>query len=319
VVALRPTATGVFWITGCRLTCRSIGSAEWVTRRLASASASGGGSSADFDAVSALYSAVAAEGLWIGAEAPVEWTSQRREAWCRTADKEDRGAWFLANADAAQLVGYLAVIRAGVEHADFGVAVAAAHRGLGVGGALLDAAVAWCQAATLSKINCATIALYPYRVWAIWQPAMLTLTYPGDWLTVPPTADAAKRHFWALCKRYARAWGEELIGPWKQEFQARGARHFHISTTPPMGFRDITDPDTGQQREVDFKTWLSITWAEIVNHPDPEQRRNHQAAGTGVDYAQGIKLNDPRRMAVYFANYGTAGSKEYQHRVPTSG
>jgi len=53
-----------------------------------------------------------------------------------------------------------------------------------------------------------------------------------------------------------------------------------------------------------------------VNHPDPEERRKHRAAGTGVDYAEGIKLTDPRRMAVYFAKYGTAGGKEYQHRVP---
>lgn len=35
-----------------------------------------------------------------------------------------------------------------------------------------------------------------------------------------------------------------------------------------------------------------------------------------MDYAEGIKLTDPRRMAVYFAKYGTAGGKEYQHRVP---
>jgi hypothetical protein len=40
-------------------------------------------------------------------------------------------------------------------------------------------------------------------------------------------------------------------------------------------------------------------------------------AGTGVDYAQGIKLADPRRMAVYFAKYGAASTgKEYQHQVP---
>jgi RimJ/RimL family protein N-acetyltransferase len=101
-----------------------------------------------------LYSAVAAEGLWIAAEAPVEWTSQRRQAWCRTADDEDSGAWFLAIDDAANLVGYLAVTRVGAERAEFGMAVAAAHRGFGVGGALLDAAVVWCRAAALSKINC---------------------------------------------------------------------------------------------------------------------------------------------------------------------
>jgi hypothetical protein len=75
-----------------------------------------------------------------------------------------------------------------------------------------------------------------------------------------PTAAAAKRHLWALAKRYARAWGEELIGPWKQEFQARGGPPTSgLSTALPMGFTTITDPHTGRQRKVDFKTWLSST------------------------------------------------------------
>jgi RNA polymerase subunit RPABC4/transcription elongation factor Spt4 len=148
-------------------------------------------------------------------------------------------------------------------------------------------------------------------------PAMLTLTYPGDWLTVAPTSEASMGHFQALCKRYERAWGEPLRGPWKKEFQGRGAPHFHISTTPPMGLTTVTDPETGQPRRVDFRRWLSITWAEIVGHPDPEQRRRHLLAGTGVDYAQGVRLTDPRRMAVYFAKYGAAATgKEYQHCVP---
>ena len=61
-------------------------------------------------------------------------------------------------------------------------------------------------------------------------PAMLTLTYPGDWLTVAPDAQRVTMHFQALCKRYERAWGEPLRGPWKKEFQGRGARH---STSRP--------------------------------------------------------------------------------------
>ncbi|MGH3897755.1 MAG: hypothetical protein ACRDTA_05760, partial [Pseudonocardiaceae bacterium] len=148
-------------------------------------------------------------------------------------------------------------------------------------------------------------------------PAMVTLTYPGDWVAVAPTAEATAEHFALLCKRYRRAWGEPLIGPWKKEFQARGAPHFHLSTTPPMGFTTMIDPLTGGRVEVDFRRWLSITWAEVVAHPDPEEYRKHRLAGTGVDYVEGVKCTDPRRMAVYFAKYGTAGSKEYQHRVPT--
>jgi hypothetical protein len=57
------------------------------------------------------------------------------------------------------------------------------------------------------------------------------------------------------------------------------------------------------------------TWEES-GPTDPEERRKHLLAGTGVDYAEGVKLTDPRRMAVYFAKYGTAGNKEYQHQVP---
>ena len=124
------------------------------------------------------------------------------------------------------------------------------------------------------------------------------------------------RHFQALCKRYQRAWGEPLRGPWKKEFQRRGAPHFHISTTPPMGFTTVTGKN-GETVEVDFRHWLSLTWADIVDHPDTEQYRRHVAAGTGVDYAQGLTLTDPRRMAVYFAKYEVSGDKEYQHRVPS--
>jgi hypothetical protein len=83
---------------------------------------------------------------------------------------------------------------------------------------------------------------------------MLTLTYPGDWLAVAPNGEAVKRHLAALAKRYERVWGEPLVCIWKLEFQARGAPHFHLSTTPPMGFSTIVDPDTGVLRSVDFKT-----------------------------------------------------------------
>jgi hypothetical protein len=41
---------------------------------------------------------------------------------------------------------------------------------------------------------------------------------------------------------------------------------------------------------------LSITWADIVTHPDPEERRKHRLAGTGVR-RQGLKLYRPSRRA----------------------
>lgn len=53
--------------------------------------------------------------------------------------------------------------------------------------------------------------------------------------------------------------------------------------------------------------------------PNPEEYRKHRAAGTGVDYAEGIKLTDARRTAVYFAKYGTAETRNTSTKCPPSG
>jgi len=167
-------------------------------------------------------------------------------------------------------------------------------------------------------------------------PAMLTFTYPGDWLTACPDAGTMTAHVDAWAKRYRQSWSEPLRAPWKREFQHRGAPHIHATTTPPGGrvtieisprtaaalaedervAQKLGVVPTGGQVSVDFVRWFSITWAEVVNHPDDQQFRNHLLSGTGVDYAQGIALTDPRRMAVYFTKYGQGGRKEYQNQVP---
>lgn len=137
-------------------------------------------------------------------------------------------------------------------------------------------------------------------------PAMLTLTYPGDWLTVAPTGKAVKAHLKALRKRYERAWEERLYAVWKLEFQARGAPHVHLLIVPPHGEAD----------GMPFRQWVSWAWADIVAHPDPEERRKHLLAGTGVDYAEGLRATDPRRVGVYFLKHSTFKDKAYQHIVP---
>jgi hypothetical protein len=161
-------------------------------------------------------------------------------------------------------------------------------------------------------------------------PAMLTLTYPGDWLAVCPSPSVARRHIRLLQLRWKRRWGSRLIGTWKREFQRRGAPHYHILTTPPA------DPG--------FRDWLSLTWAQIVNapwcgdwcwqrkpekpvglvwHPSRYRARvgsgacceygRHVAGGTGVDYAEGGRATDPTRLAIYFAKHGGYAAKEYQN------
>lgn len=145
-------------------------------------------------------------------------------------------------------------------------------------------------------------------------PAMVTLTYPGDWLTVAPHGFAVKAHLDELLHRYKRAWDADLLCVWKLEFQRRGAPHFHLLTVPPHGTAGGRGDAAGHG--LAFKQWLSVVWADIVDHPDPSEYLKHLAAGTNVDFAEGLRLRDPRRAAVYFTKHGAFRAKEYQHCVP---
>jgi hypothetical protein len=142
--------------------------------------------------------------------------------------------------------------------------------------------------------------------------AMATLTYPGSWEVVAPDGKAVKRHMRALRRRYRRAWGESVIGMWKLEFQRRGAPHVHIFMVPPHGRAGGRAAGAG----LAFRYWLSVVWADIVDHPDPLEYQKHLAAGTAVDYAEALKCTDPKRLAVYFSKHGQYRDKEYQHNVP---
>ncbi|MFC3386911.1 hypothetical protein ACFOHP_33890 [Couchioplanes caeruleus subsp. azureus] len=151
-------------------------------------------------------------------------------------------------------------------------------------------------------------------------PAMVTLTYPGDWLTVAPDGKAAKRHLQMFRKRFVKAWGHDVTGVWKLEFQERGAPHFHLLMVPPHGLSRIPGKKARLGSWVGagkpFREWLSLVWADIVNHPDPEQRRRHERAGTGLDWSEGLRATDPKRVAVYFTKHGSFRKKEYQNCVP---
>lgn len=154
----------------------------------------------------------------------------------------------------------------------------------------------------------ASLDLREFSVTADGIPAMVTLTLPGDWLTVAPTAVEYVKMIEAFKMRYLRAWGAPIRGIWKREFQRRGAPHTHIFMVAPRG---IVGGDH-------FPAWLSKTWADVVAHPDPDERARHEKAGTGVDFAEGLRSTDPRRVAVYFTKHSSAnfGDKEYQHIVP---
>jgi hypothetical protein len=139
-------------------------------------------------------------------------------------------------------------------------------------------------------------------------PAMVTLTYSGDWLTVAPNGKVVKAHLKAFRKRYERAWDEPLRCLWKLEFQRRGAPHIHMLCVPPHG--------TSKEECQHFRTWLSSAWAAVVDHPDPEEYRHHLGSGTRVDWADGLRSTDPKRVSVYFTKHGAFKAKEYQNCVP---
>ena len=134
-----------------------------------------------------------------------------------------------------------------------------------------------------------------------WRPAMVTLTLPGDWLAVAPTGQAFKAMFRAFLERWRRAYGP-WRGVWKLEFQRRGAPHLHLYSACPWS--------------PEFREWLSRTWYEVVGSGD----ERHLRAGTGLDWGEGIRASDPKRLAVYFLKRATGhnigSDKEYQHRVP---
>ena len=68
-----------------------------------------------------------------------------------------------------------------------------------------------------------------------------------------------------------------------------------------------------------FAQWLSETWAQVVDHPDAEQKARHRLAGTAIDVRNGLRACDPKRLAIYFTKHSSPniyGHKEYQHIVP---
>ncbi|OOK70221.1 hypothetical protein BZL30_6416 [Mycobacterium kansasii] len=113
-------------------------------------------------------------------------------------------------------------------------------------------------------------------------------------------------------KRFQREYREPVRYIWKLEFQRRGAPHIHLWMAPPMS--------PGRSGRT-FGQWLSDAWAQVVDHPDPEQKARHNLAGTAIDVRGGLKACDPKRLAIYFTKHSSPnlhGDKEYQHIVPES-
>lgn len=147
--------------------------------------------------------------------------------------------------------------------------------------------------------------------------AMVTLTYPGDWLAVAPDGKSAKRHLALFRQRWFRALGWRLDGAWKLEFQR--ARAFGNSEGQQAPHFHLLVPVPALVEGVNFNVWLSQTWADVVGALGDERAR-HEAAGTNVDFGRTSRMSDPKRCAIYFLKHGskTLDDKEYQHTVPAA-
>jgi hypothetical protein len=149
------------------------------------------------------------------------------------------------------------------------------------------------------------------------RAAMVTLTYPGDWVSVCPSPDTAKKQLKAFRAAHARRWGQ-FPAVWKMEFQRRGAPHFHLYVPIPMGLQSWTvQGGTNEIRSGLYCEWLSQTWARIVGAKGVE-RMLHEHAGTGVDLAEANRMTDPKRISIYFTGHQAkvSGSKRHQHQPP---
>jgi hypothetical protein len=137
-----------------------------------------------------------------------------------------------------------------------------------------------------------------------WAVVMLTLTYPGQWQDLVPGSSAAVRHLRAFRERLKRSTGRPPLAIWKREFQRRFAPHWHLLLPLPM--------TVGAES---IHGWVSRAWYEIVGSGDPR----HLAAGTGIDWAEGLRMVDPVRVSRYFSGHAAPGGqnrKEYQNMAP---
>jgi hypothetical protein len=176
----------------------------------------------------------------------------------------------------------------------------------------------------LASLDWAGVLFHPET-----QLALVTLTYPGDWRAVVPDGPAMRRHLRAFAAACRRAFARFLptvggvrtwLGVWKREFQRRGAPHFHIAMPVPVGlvFRRTPGGAPGSGEYVTARQFVASAWARIVGSQGDELER-HLVAGTAVDFSEGSRYSDPKRLAVYFLKHSAptvGGSKEYQHVLP---
>lgn len=108
----------------------------------------------DLDALLDLREAVAKEGIWIGAELPLDREGDRRRFATTIEDQDDgtSAVMLVANLEGGTVVGSLAMQNPiGIAH--LGMNVADGYRGAGIGHALVTAGIEWARQAGAHKVD----------------------------------------------------------------------------------------------------------------------------------------------------------------------
>src|SRR4051812_26872473 len=146
----------------------------------------------DYGAYMDAFEAVAAEGRWMGAEAPIDRVARR--AGFDRAVAGDGSTVFLAHAGGGMVGAIYASLSGGI--VDLGMFVVDGHRGAGIGRALLEAVIDWARAAGAHKISLAA--------WPTNQPAIGLYARYGFRVEGP-----RRRHY---RRRDGALWDSQVMG-----------------------------------------------------------------------------------------------------------
>ena len=146
------------------------------------------GDSRDAVASVALLERIAAEDRWVNTEIPFDVAERTRSL----AEAVETGRFFLVVAETDERIigNVVGMIKA--ETVGIGMGIEAAYRGRGIGGALLDEAIAWSTRAKLRRLylevyahNEAALALYRSRGFVELPPSYIETRRDGsEWETL---------------------------------------------------------------------------------------------------------------------------------------
>lgn len=121
------------------------------------------GTDDDFDGFFEVFSAVASEAKWLGAQPPLD-RDHSHERWTGWVGNEASAILLAVAGEGGEVIGWITAEHAPSGHVGIGMGVGEQWRGQGVGRALLEAAIAWARERGAHKM---TLQAWPHNHAAI--------------------------------------------------------------------------------------------------------------------------------------------------------